>query len=301
MATMNLRTKAKGSSALPSKKILNQRLPESLPDSSADLQHLDLFQKLTTCSDLDEQIAELRKAILSKSGAKDEEAIVSWYFRLPSNSSLKPAISATLNKLEDDSVFVAAFQTYLLQEIQTKQNLVQTIQRCFENCRPAHKAVKENLLKLYEVFTEDFEPDNALVRVLLSLETIGPSQNRSLLEKISAVIGTEKVLPDLRSNLCLLWLFEFRHQSGLEYFTEVCKLRSKSNQTIWLSMLFLQALKFLSGFKSQTDWSGLLWRLHLVNALVTLAKAEELFEAKEKEENLAIEGLVDELVIVADS
>ena len=232
MATMNLRTRSYGS---------KQKKTSKVPEKLLDFVHEDEFcdcckeviDKLNDHeSTFDIQANVLRQNIQKTSSTHQSncdfmKAVVFWYFNLGSNSSLKSIIASSLNKFQDDSGLIQIFDEYIKENISQSQ-LVEVVQRCFENCSPALCAVQQNLNQLYDVFIDDLQNDkkncagnvDALIRVLLALESQGKCQNEDLLQAILTYFhGNNEIQMsgETKRNLALIWTHEIRHRYSNDF------------------------------------------------------------------------------------
>ena len=235
--TMNLRTR----SSYGSKQKKTPKVSEKLLDLVHEEEFCDpckeVISKLNDhTSTFDIQANILRQNIQKISSTHHSncdfmKVVVFWYFNLGSNSSLRSIIASSLNKLQDESGLINIFDEYIKETIsQHSQLLVEVIQRCFENCSPALSAVQENLNQLYEVFIDDLQNNknhfagynvDALIRVLLALESQGKCQNEDLLKAIFTYfhenINEIQMSGETKRNLALIWTHEIRHRYSNDF------------------------------------------------------------------------------------
>ena len=232
--TMNLRTKSSYGSK---QKRGYSKAPEKFLDFIQEYEFCDpckeVLNKLNDhTSTFDIQASVLRQNIQKTSSSTHQmncdfmKAVVFWYFNLGANSSLRSIIASSLNKLQDCSELVQIFDGYIKETIIHNSQLVEVIQRCFENCSPALIAIQQNLNQLYEAFIVDLHRNkdncasgnvNSMVRVLLALESQGNCRNEDLLRAIQTYYFHEnnnqnQMSGETKRNMALIWTHEIRHR-----------------------------------------------------------------------------------------
>ena len=231
--TMNLRTKSSYGSK---QKRGYSKAPEKFLDFIQEYEFCDpckeVLNKLNDhTSTFDIQASVLRQNIQKTSSSTHQmncdfmKAVVFWYFNLGANSSLRSIIASSLNKLQDYSELDQIFDGYIKETIIHNSQLVEVIQRCFENCSPALSAVRQNLNQLYEMFIGDLHKNknsfasgnvDSLVRVLLALESQGNCPNEDLLNAIQIYFhennNDNQMSGETKRNLALIWTHEIRYR-----------------------------------------------------------------------------------------
>jgi len=158
-------------------------------------------------------------------------AFVHLFFALPTNSSLRNAISSCVNKLAPATAqaWTSLFQISLVEE-HDKHHLSSAVLRCFDNCwvaKAAALAVGSDLSARLLVYLEELQVDDlaatAVLRALLCLSRSGQCHGLDVTRILLPFLMSRSAQMDAKVNAALCILHE--EQRSQDFPLKVLELR----------------------------------------------------------------------------